>query len=142
MKTKFIIITVVIAILLIALITTASLQPIDGKTISYNYLKRLGWQTDVNPVEEYKFTIPEVFDDVYKNYNSLQKEAGFDLSKYRGKSVTRYTYLLKNFNGRNDVRANVIVDGRKVIGGDIMTVAVNGFMLPLKERNTILNGTP
>ena len=34
------------------------------------------------------------FDDVYEEYNALQRKQGFDLRKYRAHTVKRYTYEL------------------------------------------------
>lgn len=107
----------------------------SDKTNSRNidFLKSYGWEVEKIPTEQVEILIPEVFDDVYLNYNSLQTEAGLDLSQYRGFYAQRYTYILKNFpeETKYTVFANVIcVDGVPV-GGDICTVALDGFMYSL-----------
>ncbi len=93
------------------------------------FLKQFGWEVDHQTVEVEEVRIPEVFDDVYKNYNEIQKKQGFDLTKYAGKRVKRYTYTIMNYpNGIKGVRANLLVYKNKVIGGDICSVALDGFM--------------
>lgn len=80
-------------------------------------------------------TIPEKFSDVYKNYNRIQYEAGYDLSPYRGLKVTVYTYAVTPPDGYDgECVLNMIVYNNRVIGGDISSPALNGFMLPLKKR--------
>lgn len=122
-------------ILVTILLTFAIFLFTSDRTNSRNidFLKSYGWEVEKKPTEQVEILIPDVFDDVYLNYNSLQKEAGLDLSNYRGFPAVRYTYILKNFPEETDqtVFANVIcVDGIPV-GGDICTVALNGFMYSL-----------
>lgn len=95
-----------------------------------------GWQVDPMSETEEKVYIPEEFDDVYIRYNRLQKMCGFDLSKYRGKGVVRYTFRALNFPGAEDaeVFVNILVYDGKMIGGDCMTVALDGFMVPIDRR--------
>lgn len=76
------------------------------------------------------FTIPNEFDLVYNNYNDMQKEAGYDLFPYRGKECEMYTYEIYNHPFGN-ARANIIVYRGEVIGGDISSVELSGFMTPL-----------
>ena len=99
-------------------------------------LNSLGWQVEKTPTDTQKITIPAIFDNVYQNYNELQKTSGFDLSPYCGKSGTRYTFIVTNYplDTGETVYANVITVDGKVIGGDIMTVSLSGFMHGLKEH--------
>ena len=62
-------------------------------------------------------------------YNDLQKSQGFDLEEYAGKTVERYTFRLNNYpEVKSEVFANVLVFNGKIIGGDICTAALDGFM--------------
>lgn len=108
----------------------AASQNFDASTNAgrTDFLKSYGWTVEAKPLESVEFTIPETFDKVYNNYNVLQKTQGFDLSLYKGKTVRRWTYKVTNYPGRADMRANVIVFDGKVIGGDVSSVAINGFM--------------
>lgn len=76
------------------------------------------------------FTVPNEFDMVYNNYNEMQKEAGYNLSPYRGKSCTMFTYELLN-HPFGKANANIIVYRGEIIGGDISSVSLDGFMTPL-----------
>lgn len=74
--------------------------------------------------------IPQTFGDVYQNYNEIQTSQGFDLSKFKGKQVSRFTYSVLNYPGQKEyIRANLLIYKNQVIGGDVCSVfAENGFM--------------
>ncbi|HHW46162.1 MAG TPA: DUF4830 domain-containing protein [Clostridiales bacterium] len=115
-------------------------QNIDKAGVSCaEFLQNLGWQVPDQPIEQKEIQIPEEFMDVYENYNNLQREAGYDLKKYKGKKVTRYTFTITNFPGRSDVRANVLVFEDIIIGGDISSTELNGFMVALDTYENVVN---
>ncbi len=94
-----------------------------------SFLAQFGWEAEATPVEEETVTIPGEFDKVFVGYNELQKQQGLDLAKYKRKEVTRYTYKITNFpNYEGTVYANLLVYRGKVIGGDICSADVNGFV--------------
>ncbi len=94
-----------------------------------NYLKQFGWEVKEEPSEIVEVAIPTEFNDVYEKYNVIQKKQGFDLSAYRGKSVKRWTYDVTNYpDNRPNVKANILVFDGKVIGGDICSLELDGFM--------------
>ncbi|MBR3639919.1 MAG: DUF4830 domain-containing protein [Clostridia bacterium] len=93
------------------------------------FLRQFGWEVDPEPTEEVTIRIPTEFDRVLTSYNELQKHQGLDLSKYRGKEVTRYSYKVNNYPEYNgDVTANVIIFKNRVIGGDVCSSDVSGFI--------------
>ena len=94
-----------------------------------NFLAQFGWQVNSQPVESAEITIPEEFDKIFMGYNEIQKRQGLDLSRYKNKNVMRYTYEITNYSGEDGkVYANVIVYRNKVIGGDVCSANVNGFI--------------
>ena len=94
------------------------------------FLSQFGYEVSEDPLETVEITMPEKFDKVYAGYNELQKAQGLDLSKYRRKTVMRYTYEVKNYDGYNGGRvlANVIVYRGRVIGGDVCSADPQGFV--------------
>lgn len=103
------------------------------------FLTSYDWEVLDECVEKEKVKIPEVFDEVYNNYNELQKEAGLDLTNYKGKNAIRYTYIVTNFPGKSEdeeIRANVLCVDNKQVAGDIMTVKFDGFMYSLNYLKT------
>lgn len=122
---------IVLTLILISMLFIFTAEPQNDKNI--DFLAGYGWEVDEEPTDKVDVFIPEVFDEVYKNYNELQKEAGLDLTPYAGFWAVRYTYKLKNFPDENEkeVFANVLcVDGMPV-AGDICTYALDGFMYSL-----------
>lgn len=94
-----------------------------------SFLSQFGWEADEKTVEEETVTIPDKFNKIYKGYNEIQKMQGLDLEKYRRKEITRYTYTLSNYpDYEGKVYANILVYRNKVIGGDISSADVNGFV--------------
>ena len=94
------------------------------------FLSQFGYEVSEDPIETVEITLPEKFDKVYAGYNELQKAQGLDLSKYRRKTVMRYTYEVKNYDGYNGgkVLANVIVYRGRIIGGDVCSADPQGFV--------------
>lgn len=100
-------------------------------------LTSLGWEVEIQPEAYSEVQIPEEFSEVYENYNKIQKTMGLDLSKYNGEKVMRYTYKVVNHpSGEKDVRATLLVYKDKLIGGDICTVRLDGFMQNLLMPRT------
>lgn len=99
---------------------------IDGRL---RFLKSHGWEVLDTPVMEKEITVPKSFDEVYTRYNEdIQLPSGFDLRKYAGKQVTLYTYIVINYPTEDEVTANILVYENKIIGGDICSVNLDGFM--------------
>lgn len=113
-------------------------QPTSGKAVStvvesnaerIAYLKTFGWTVEEEACEIVDVAIPTEFNEVYQNYNAIQKEQGFDLKEYRGKLVRRYTYVVKNYPDHpENVRANLLVYNNQIIGGDICSLELDGFL--------------
>lgn len=117
---------------------TASGRP-SGKNILTNedrvsFLKEYEWEVDEQPVEFEEVLIPSEFDEVFTAYNDLQKTQGYDLLKYKGKHVMRYSFNVKNYpNVKENVRANILIYKNTVIGGDVCSVNLDGFMHGLEK---------
>lgn len=118
-------------LVIIGQVFSADSGKIDGSTnaIRMAYLKGIGLEADDSDVTCKDIVIPESFNDVYTEYNRLQKEAGFDLSNYKGQSATVYTY---SSAADKTKQIHLLVHDGCIIGGDIATVTVNGEMKPLK----------
>ena len=94
-----------------------------------NFLSQFGWIVDAGSVETKEVTIPAQFDKVFAGYNEMQKSQGLDLSKYKKKDVTRYTFTVTNYKDyEGAVYANVLTYRGRVIGGDICSADVSGFI--------------
>lgn len=96
------------------------------------FISHYGWEVDKDAAEVQEIVIPDVFDDVYNNYNQIQLEQGFDLTRYAGQRVKRWTYIVKNYPDTSPdddyIRLNLLIDDGVIIGGDVCSVKLDGFM--------------
>ncbi len=107
------------------------------------FLSQYGWDVAEDPVRVEEVLIPEEFDDVYTQYNAIQLEQGFDLTAYKGCRAKRWTYTILNYPEPDGVqptdgsiRANLLVYDGAVIGGDVSSVALDGFMHGFERPDT------
>ncbi len=100
------------------------------------FLRQFGWEVGETEVESVEFTLPEEFDRILLGYNEIQRAQGLDLSRYKRKTVTRYTYLVENYGGEEKVYANLIVYRGRVIGGDISSAEPGGFVQGFEKAGT------
>ena len=93
------------------------------------YLSAYGWQIAEEPIATQELLIPEEMDDSYTEYLALQNSQGFDLQKYAGKRVKRYTYEVLNYpTGESGVQANLLICKNTVIGGEVLSPQLDGFL--------------
>ena len=94
-----------------------------------SFLSQYGWQVNQDPLVTEELTIPKEMDESYDEYLELQTAQGFDLTKYAGKRVKRYTYEITNYpSGETGVQANLLIYRDKVVGGEVLSPQMNGFV--------------
>lgn len=107
----------------------------DSERIAF--LAQYSWEVKKEVAEVREVVIPQEFNDVYQNYNKIQLEQGFDLTKYQGRPVKRWTYTVTNYPGYENtdfIKANILVFDGQVIGGDICSTELDGFMHTFKTK--------
>ena len=96
------------------------------------FINKFGIEVAGEPKESDTFAVPEKFDRILSLYNEIQKEQGLDLTKYKNKKVTRYTYSVSDYEGYDgEVNVNLIIYRNTVIGCDVSSVDPMGFVKPL-----------
>lgn len=134
----------VIALSLAVLFALIALIPTYGESkpasdISYSkiyensdrlaFISQFGWEVAEEPLETVEVSVPETFDSVYLGYNEMQQEQGLNLAKYKGKTVTRYTYKITNYpDYEGTVYVSLLIYKNKIVGGDVCSADVNGFV--------------
>lgn len=105
-----------------------------------DFLASFGWTAEQEPIETSETVIPTEFDETYEKYNALQKEQGYDLSAYKGKTATRYTYKITNYPNESvkDVRVNMLIYENKLIGADVSSSDIGGFMHGLDKSEATI----
>jgi hypothetical protein len=111
---------------------SVSYENVRTETDRRAFLSSFGYEVNTDAESTAEFTIPKALDAVLLGYNEIQKEQGLDLGKYTGKTVTRYTYLIPNYEGYDGkVYANLIVYRNRVIAADLTGVGGKGFVRAL-----------
>ncbi len=63
---------------------------------------------------QYEITVPKNWNDIYTEYNELQRQQGFDLVPYKGKAATEYEYFVDD-----TLNATVLVSEQKIIAAHV-----------------------
>lgn len=97
-----------------------------------SFFRQFGWEISDDPLEVKETVIPREFDKSYESYNELQKKQNFDLEKYKGIRVKVWSYEILNYPGKENsdgkIRGNLLTCNGNVIGGDVCSVELDGFM--------------
>ncbi|MBQ3150860.1 MAG: DUF4830 domain-containing protein [Clostridia bacterium] len=96
------------------------------------FISQFGWEVHKDPIEVAEIILPTQFDEVFEKYNEIQKEQNLDLSLYSGKRVKRWTYAVINYPGYENkqdvIQLSLLIYDGTVIGGDVSSTELNGFM--------------
>ena len=112
-----------------AALSAPSPKKIRSNEDRIEYLGAYGWEVSPEPIATQELLIPEEMDESYTEYLSLQSQQGFDLSKYTGKRLKRYTYEIYNYpSGEAGVQANLLLYRNTVVGGEVLSPQLNGFL--------------
>lgn len=90
-----------------------------------SYIQSFGWEPGITHISVENVRIPTDFDDVYEEYNALQRQQGFDLRRYRAHTVKRFTYELSDTMA--PLNAELLVENGVIIGADIVSPTAGGF---------------
>ena len=111
---------------------TASGASVKNEQAAADYLRAVG-EEDAAQLSCERITIPEQFDDVYEEYNGMQRRSGFELSEYKGKDALRFTFALTRHDASYAV---LLVRDCAVIGGHYSNGEYGGEYLPLEKDGT------
>ncbi len=132
-------VVVAIAALVMLLSGGRDASPTATTNVSNNdarveFLKGFGWDVTTSPVESSQVRIPEKSSEVFDRYNAMQKQQGYDLSQYAGKTVMRYVYKINNYPGAIEpVYATLLIYKNQIIGGDVTNTAAKGHIHGFKK---------
>lgn len=96
------------------------------------FFQHFGWEIAEDPLEVKETVIPDEFSESYSKYNEIQKNQNFDLEKYKGVRVKSWSYEIINYPGYENsdgiIRGNLLTCNGKIIGGDVCSIELGGFM--------------
>ncbi len=138
-RVRRLLLCVLAGILCAAVVVSAHVSRADGPAGEENaqrlsFLSACGWEAAPEPVSVRDVEIPAVFSDVYERYNALNEEAGFSLTRLAGKTCRQYVYRVTNGGGEAPVFATLLVYRGEIVGGDVSSAAMDGFMEPLRRQ--------
>ncbi len=100
-----------------------------------NFIHSLGIEVKTPAYNSVDIELPRVFDAVYKKYNDIQRQQGFDLSKYKGKTLHRYTFEVTNYpvsggeaQEGGKIYLTLFRHKDRIVGGDISSRDYGGFV--------------
>ncbi len=97
---------------------------------------QFGWEVAAQSEEADEVIIPAVFDKTYAGYNAVQQAQGLNLEKYKGKTAERYVYQILNYpDYSGQVYLTLLVYNGKVIGGDVASPAMDGFLHGFEKKS-------
>ena len=103
------------------------------------FLSQFGYEVTQDPLKVEEVIIPEKFDETYTQYNEIQKTQNFDLEKYKGCRVKKWTYEVTNYKGYENsdgiIEANLLIYNSLVIGADIQCLEQDGFIKALNDKS-------
>ncbi len=102
------------------------------------YLESYGWEVVEQPLASQELLVPQELDESYDEYLALQTQQGFDLAKYAGKRLKRYTYEITNYpTGEAGVQANLLLYKNTVVGGEVLSPRLDGFLHGLERPENL-----
>ncbi len=131
---------VVMTVVSLFILSNESQHTASANDVSFNassheermrFISQYGWEVEEEPAEVKEVIIPTETDDTYNAYNEIQKSQGFDLNDFAGERVKCWTYIVKNYEGYENqdcIHINLLVYDGAVIGGDVCSVRLDGFM--------------
>lgn len=111
------------------LFTTSDMLDVSQAAGREKYLASYGWIIDPLTEDVCTVVLPKEFEGSLADYARMQTDQGYDFASYAGLGCKQYTYVVTNYEGTTDtVYATLYVKGTRVIGGDIHTADITGFM--------------
>lgn len=103
------------------------------------YINSFGYEVTPDPLKVEEVIIPEEFDETYESYNEIQKSQNFDLEKFKGCRVKKWTYEVTNYtDGENSgvIEINLLIYNSNIIGADIQSLEQDGFLKALTSQQS------
>ena len=112
-----------------SLLSTGDMLDVSQTKGREKYLASYGWEIDPDSEEERNVLLPKSFEGAVGEYADMQTSQGYDFASYAGLECRQYTYTVTNYEGcGGTVYATLYIKGTRVIGGDIHSADICGFM--------------
>lgn len=112
-----------------SLFSTGDMLDVSQTNGREKYLASYGWVIDPDSEEARNVLLPKNFEGAVREYADMQTSQGYDFASYAGLECSQFTYTVTNYEGcSSTVYATLYVKGTRVIGGDIHSAEIDGFM--------------
>ena len=93
------------------------------------FLNAYGWEVEEEPASVEEIQMPDTLGEEYGDYLALQLSQGFDLEAQAGRRLKRYSYRVTNYpTGEKNVQAGLLIYRDTVVGGDVLSSQLGGFI--------------
>ena len=130
---------IILAAVVLASSLIVSLKNNSGKVVAASdnlsvlaYIESFDIEVLKEGLKEDEIKVPATFNDVYNNYNKIQKEQGFDLENYKGKTLKRYTYPVINIEDETPHFVEVLTFDGIIVAADVYSTSIEGSIRALK----------
>lgn len=97
------------------------------------YLKEFGITVDESEIVCDEIRIPYEFNEVFTDYNNIQRSQGFDLEKFKGITLTRYTAPFEDYpDSTQNAYVELLTYEGNVVAADVYSTNLEGFIKALK----------
>ena len=131
-RAKIILVVLILALVtlvVVAIMAGGKNEPVrDGADTAarMQFLNQYGYTGEGEVFSE--ITLPAEFDGSYEIYNAIQIEQGYNLKKFAGQRAELYTYKITDYEYDGEVNAHLLVLDGRIIGGDISSAELGGFL--------------
>ena len=111
-----------------AAFVTTDYKNITNEEEMAKFLSVFGYEVEKQPIGTYELEIPQEFNNVYEQYNAIQRAQGLNLKRYCGKDATAYVFKVTNYEFNGEVLATLFIRNGRIIAGDICSKDGEGFV--------------
>lgn len=85
------------------------------------FIKQYGYTVE-DPVTVKTITVPTVMNGEHEKYAQILKKGGFDISLYKGRTLTEYTYMIDD-----EIVFHLLLDKENLVGADCCIMSAGGI---------------
>ncbi len=97
------------------------------------YIASKGLKTASEPYTVEEILLPEEMDEILSEYNEIQKDSGFDISKYLGKTVKKYVYPMEN---EEETYVTLYIFEERIIAADVSS-HIDGWQRAIDSKENV-----
>ncbi len=116
----------------------AGVNKIESAQDIQNWFVGYGLEVDGATITADKVKIPRKWDDSFSAFNGVVEQSGMDLTRYKGKTVEKWTALIPAASSGEESRYGVLLVYRKKAVGAYLLAKPSGVVTGLKDAQTTM----